>query len=165
MLISSCKNEDNSESDFQKDQTDIETLDTTNYLLKFEPNVSFEDFIIDSIYKGSKSPIDYGSNPTAKSFKTVLTNDYKSTDINFGGHYTFIYWGCGSPCQQSAMVDWLDGKVYDGPVAGLGFDFRSNSKMLIVNPPDSSGFYEICGYCTPEIWIWDEKEKKFERLK
>jgi hypothetical protein len=59
----------------------------------------------------------------------------------------------------------MDGNVYEGFIAPLGFDYRKDSRMMIVNPPDSSGFYYDCNYCHPEIWIWNEDLKKFTEIK
>ncbi|MGN6215112.1 hypothetical protein [Parafilimonas sp.] len=83
--------------------------------------------------------------------------------MNFGGHYCFVWWGCGSPCKASAIIDLENGKVYDGPASALGYDFKKNSTMIMINPADSTGFYNDCAYCHPEIWLWNEKQKKFEQ--
>jgi hypothetical protein len=133
--------------------------------IKFEPFIYFNDFIVDSLFKGQKCPIDYNSNRTAKRFITIITDTYAHTKLNFGGFYTLVAWGCGAPCQECALVDWRDGKVYDGPNAALGFDFRANSRMLIVNSPDSTGFFPDCAYCQPQIWIWEENIKMFKEIK
>lgn len=132
--------------------------------LKFEPYISFDEFKVSNVYHGKKAQINYNSNKTAKKFNTVITNTYNNSAVNFGGNYIFAMWGCGTDCQQCAIIDLTDGRVYDGPVASELYDFRDNSRMLIVNPPDSSGFYDdIFGH--PEIWIWNEKEKKFFEMK
>jgi hypothetical protein len=39
-----------------------------------------------------------------------------------------------------------------------------DSKMLITNPPDSSGNYDDCDYCHPSIYALDENSKTFEKL-
>ena len=132
---------------------------------KFEPYISFNDFKVNGIYKGQKSAINYNSNSIAKQYKTRITDTYKSEGLNFAGHYCFVFWGCGSSCQSSAIVDLANGKVYDGPSGSLRYSFKINSKMLIVNPTDSSGFYDDCAYCYPEIWLWNENTKLFEQRK
>jgi len=144
------------------------TIDTSKMYypeIKFEPYIYFDDFLVDSIYTGQKSPIDYASNSTAKRFKTVLTDSYSRSSINFAGYYSLIWWGCGSSCQQTALVDWRDGNVYDGPDASHGFDFMENSRMMIINPPDSAGFYVDCIFGHPQIWIWNEATKSFHERK
>jgi|WetSurMetagenome_2_1015567.scaffolds.fasta_scaffold67048_1 hypothetical protein len=145
--------------------TTIDNSKIRYFKIKFEPYISFTDYKVYKVYKGKKAPIDYNSNKTAKMFKTRITEGYKKEGANFAGHYCFIYWGCGSPCQESAIVDLTDGKVYDGPSGGNGYDFCINSRMLIVNPPDSDGFYIGCFWAHPEIWIFNERTKKFSEIK
>lgn len=140
------------------------TIDRTkiNYTAAhFEPYISFCDFKAKSQFKGIKVPINFRSNITARRYKTRIIETYHSKGVNFGGHYCFVFWGCGSPCKSSAIVDLQTGKVYDGPTAELGYEYRKDSYMLIVNPPDSSGFYDDCIYCHPQIWIWNEQMKRF----
>jgi hypothetical protein len=131
--------------------------------IKFEPYISFEDFQTDSIDKGSdKAVLDLSSKTGASRFKTRISTAYKADTVNFAGHYTFVWWGCGSPCQDAVIVDRRTGKVYDAPEAALGYDFKADSRMLIVNPTDSTGFYDNCFYCKPVIYLLNEKTKEFE---
>ena len=136
-------------------------IDYTSY--KFEPYISFEDFKVDDLFTGKKALINYQSNVTARRYKTRITETYQEQGLNFGGHYCFVWWGCGSPCKASAIVDLENGKVYDGPTSALGYNFKKNSTMIIINPGDSTGFYDDCAYCHPEIWIWNEKQKAFKQ--
>jgi hypothetical protein len=132
--------------------------------VKFEPYISFEDFKVDKIYKiykGAQARLDFSSNKEAHNFRTSIRYAYKADTVNFAGHYTFVSWGCGSPCQSAVVVDRQSGKIYDAPSAALGYDFRPNSRMLIVNVPDSAGFYDDCHYCKPIIYVWGEETKTF----
>lgn len=46
-----------------------------------------------------------------------------------------IAWECGSLCQSGAIIDPKTGAIYYTiPTASFGFDFRKDSKLLIVNP-------------------------------
>jgi hypothetical protein len=139
--------------------------DAVKYVaVKFNPYIRFSDFTVNVEDGHQKAPIRYSSNPLAKQFKTRITKTYKSTGVNFGGHYCFVDWGCGSPCQQSVLVDVNTGIVYDAPDGSLGYLFKRNSRMIIVNPLDSAEFYLInVGYEQPLIYIWSEKSKKFEQ--
>lgn len=128
--------------------------------IKFEPYVSFDDFLVDSVEAGKK-PLDFSTNKEAYQFRTRIRDAYNTNTANFAGHYTFVSWGCGSPCQQAAIVDRRTGYIYNAPAAALGYDFRVNSKMLIVNVPDSLGFYVDCIYCKPQIYVLDEDRKSF----
>lgn len=132
---------------------------------KFEPYVTFSHFPASSTFSGQAAPLDYESNRRAKRFETVITSAYEDHEIDFGGYYVFTRWGCGSSCQQSVLVDLRDGHVYDGPPASLGYEYQFDSRLLIVNPPDSTGFIADCPYCLPKLWIWNEEIKKFEKIR
>jgi hypothetical protein len=135
-----------------------------NYVaVKFKPYIRFSDFPVDTYEAKKKAAINYSSNVTARQFKTIITNTYNNEGLNFGGHYCFVEWGCGSPCQSSAIVDLKTGIVYDGPSAGYGYDYKKNSRMLMVNPSTSGEFYWNCVACEPEIFIWNERTKQFEQ--
>ncbi|MBT1712188.1 hypothetical protein KK062_28360 [Fulvivirgaceae bacterium PWU5] len=130
--------------------------------IKFEPYISFQDFQTDSVDMGTaKATLDLSSKKGAGMFKTRIRNAYNADTVNFAGHYTFASWGCGSPCQQAVIVDRRTGKVYDAPGATRGYCFKPNSRMLIVNPPDSTGFYDDCIWCKPIIYLLDEATKEF----
>lgn len=130
-------------------------------LLKFEPYIGFDDFQVEKIDHNKYADLDLKSNKNANNFRTTLREGFSSDTANFAGHYSFISWGCGSPCQNSLVIDRKTGKIYDSPGASLGYEFRVNSKLLIVNPPDESGFYHNCAYCKPEVYIFEEQSKKF----
>lgn len=128
---------------------------------KFEPHILFSDFPAHINSQRKQATINWNSNIEAKEFKTRITETYKNKGVNFAGHYCFVDWGCGSPCQSSVVIDVLTGKIYDGISASLGYDFKTDSRMIIVNPPDSTGYFLDCAYCKPIIYIWDENTKKF----
>lgn len=140
-------------------------------MTKFEPKFQFSDFKVDDIYIGNNHPVDLKSNITARRYRTRIRQTYETDGVSFGGHYCFVYWGCGSPCQMSAIVDVKTGKVYDGPTATLGYEYQANSRMIIVNPlsendiyhPQKGYYLADCPYCIPEIWVWNEQKKKFEQ--
>jgi hypothetical protein len=132
--------------------------------IKFEPYISFEDFQVDEI-NTVKAELDFTLNKDAYRFRTIIREAYKADTVNFAGHYTFVWWGCGSPCQDGVIVDRRTGKIYDAPSASLGYDFKQNSRMLIVNPPDSTGFYhDNSVYGKPAIYVLDEKTSEFVEL-
>jgi hypothetical protein len=137
--------------------------DAISYVaIKFKPYVRFSDFPAKITNNQIRLPIQFSSNPLAKEFRTVIKTAY-TQGINFGGHYIFAEWGCGSPCKMSVLIDVKTGKVYDGASSSYGYDYRANSRMLIVNPPGSDNFYLSCAGCEPLVYIWDEKSKKFEQ--
>ena len=133
--------------------------------IKFEPYISFNDFPVvkQSIIKNLS--LDLISLKGANKYRTRLQEAFKTDTINFAGHYTFVFWGCGSPCKMSMIIDRLTGKIYESPTSSLGYEFKSESRMLIVNPPNEKGFYDDCIYCKPILYIFDEKTKFFKELK
>ena len=141
--------------------TSIDNAKISYASIKFEPFIGFEDFKTSEVDHTKYATLDLKSHNAGTNFRTRLINGFNSDMANFAGHYTLVYWGCGSSCQSSLLIDRKTGKIYDAPGASLGYDFRIDSKMLIVNPPDSSGFYDDCFYCQPIIYIFDEESKKF----
>lgn len=140
-------------------------------LVLFRPKYKFEYFKAET-YKGQPSNLKFITK-TSKRFKTVLTKAYYSDGLNFGGHYCFVQWGCGSPCKASVIIDLKDGNIYNGPPSSLGYTYRANSRMIIINPPvanellndNKEGYYlNDCLWCTPEIWAFNETQKSFSQL-
>ena len=121
----------------------------------------FDQFKI-KLFKGEKKSVDLHSNPTARRYRTRITETYQEEGLNFAGHYCFVKWGCGSPCKASAIVDLETGKVYDGPDASHGYQYRKNSRAVIVNPTDTTGFF-VGEVYEMQIWVWNENSKRFER--
>jgi len=145
--------------------TTIDKDKISHALLKFEPYIGFADFKSEKVDHKKYAELDLKSNKGAGNFRTRLKDGYSADTANFAGHYSFVYWGCGSSCQSSLLIDRKTGKIYDSPGASLGYDFKVDSRMLIVNPPDTIGFYYDCSYCKPIIYIFDEQTKTFNERK
>ena len=123
------------------------------------------------LYHGNKSKLIIKGNPLAERYKTIITDTYYLREwmkkwhgkagLNFAGHYCFVWWGCGSDCQDSGLVDVTTGIIYQGITASLGYEFKISSKLMIVNPGRVIG---DCSFCKSEYWVWNEIEKKFIQL-
>jgi len=120
------------------------------------------------VYSGRRKPLVIKGNALVELYRTVITDTYYAknnqpawhpTGLNFGGHYCFIYWGCGSPCQSSAVVDFKTGIVYPGVDASYGYKFKRNSRLIVVNPNGE----QISSTYKTEYWVWNEKTKRFDR--
>lgn len=133
--------------------------------LKFEPYLRFSDFRVNTIEHQKYADLDLRSNKYASMYRTRLKQGYSADTANFAGHYSLVYWGCGSGCKLAVIIDRKTGKIYDAPESSRGYKFRVDSRMLIVNPPDSTGFYDDCSYCKPIIYVFDERTRKFEERK
>ena len=119
-------------------------------------------------------------NEFALANKKVLAEQYKRKGINFGGHYSFLWLGKeGEGHFTSVIVDAKNGNVFPGPDAdnlgsfymdkpmGIhsGYRFKRFSRMLVVNPIDSSGYYDVRQLKNAnKIYVWNERLRKFEKL-
>lgn len=131
-------------------------------LIKFEPYITFDDFKVS--IENVKTKLDLNSHKLGRQFRTAIRENYNDSENIFGGHYTFATWGCGSPCQMNVLIDRRTGKIYDAPDSSVGSEFKKDSRMLIINPPEETNyFYNNCAYCKPEIYILNEITKKFEK--
>lgn len=96
---------------------------------------SFTQYRVTQRYTGRPAAVNLNT-PQARRFRTVLTNGARRGP-NFAGQYTVVTWGCGTECQQVAIVDARTGRVYmTGITASLGVKHQLNSRLLVVNPPE-----------------------------
>lgn len=114
-----------------------------------EPTIpSYEDFPVDGIYTEKPAPVDFMGYESAREFKTVITQQ-AAEGPNFAGHYTIVSWGCGSSCQQNAIVDARTGLIvaYDLLTTG-GTEYRLDSRLLIarVLSPDADAADDVAQY-------------------
>lgn len=80
---------------------------------------------------------------------------------NFAGHYTVVFWGCGTACAAFVIVDDRTGEVYEPPELARGVDlgvggpsFHIDSRLLVLaNCPDP----QVYGLnnCMRKFYIWD----------
>jgi len=134
-------------------------------------NYSFSDFPA-SLSNRQKAKLNLESNKLGKTFKTKITQEYKTGKVNFAGHYIVIdiYKGGG------AMVDINNGKIYDcpfweGPGMGCDESFEypqatyKNSRMIVYSEcsqnMENEKFNDIIYY----VYIWDEAKKQFSNVK
>jgi hypothetical protein len=137
-----------------------DTMLIIKYKNSFDTLVNFNSLLADTKYYveplnslGNKK-LDFTQYEYKKMFITRITTEVNEKGFNFAGHYSFVYWGCGSACKLSAVVDIKTGKVYKGPSGGIGYSFKKDSKILIVNPPDTADFYYKDRIWQPEQYVW-----------
>lgn len=130
---------------------------------KFNAPIQYDKFSVDT-FTGKRAGVNYSSNKTAQRFRSAIDWSIDTFGINFAGHYNLARWGCGTSCISGAITDLKIGNVYDLPPATLDYEFQADSRLLVINPPDSSGYYDYCSYCEPELWVWNENKKTFEKL-
>ena len=128
---------------------------------------SSSKYEVKSIYLGKMARINFKNNPVARVYRARISKNYKQNGVNFAGHYSFVFWGCGSPCTGSVIVDAKTDKVYSGPDSGFGYNFTRNSRLLIVNPKDTvsnAGQNPWDEVYKTERWFWNDKSKNFIKL-
>ncbi len=96
-----------------------------------------EDFPAER-YEGTIADADLSTATGAQKFKTVIT-EAVGRGINFAGRYVIAEWGCGTGCQDHAIVDVATGKIVQyGLVSARGLEYAADSRLLIVNIPKAS---------------------------
>lgn len=73
----------------------------------------FSDFPVAAVYKGAPAPPALRTR-LARLYRTTIREAAKGGP-NFAGHYTIALWGCGSDCWGMALVDEINGNVFEGP--------------------------------------------------
>lgn len=134
---------------------------------KFISKYDFDQFPVNKI-ETEKTILKINTNQHSfsKRYKTMIKQTYENETINFAGKYILNYWGCGSPCQVGIAINTINGKLIEIPSASVGYEFRKNSRLLIVNPPDSLNYYiEDCVYCKPELYLLDTIKNEFVKLR
>ena len=132
------------------------------------PNES--DYACPDTFHGKPAQVDLGSSAEARNFRTELTAASKKP-ADFAGFYVAASWGCGSPCQQWALIDLRDGKVYFAPfTTSLGGSYSINSRLFVSDPSKAITEFRK-DEATPgdfplqtSYWEWRETEKKFFQI-
>ena len=137
----------------------IKSQKSTDTLFKFHSELDNKKFQVKVKNLKLNKELDFNYYQHKKKFITIINKGVKDEGVNFAGTFCFVSWGCGSPCQMSAVVDMETGIVYDGLPSAVGYKFNSNSKLLIVNPPDSTNYYPKNRWVNyPSQYIWNGKK-------
>jgi hypothetical protein len=132
---------------------------------KFTPKVQFDAYSV-PMYSGPRvKPLN------AKYFsdkkRNALKQAWKKGEVNYAGHFYLVFWPISPTRQMSAMLDIKTGRVYDAPWSCSFYQFKKDSRLLIVSPPndDKEGFYEPkdCNCPLSVIYIWDDSRKLFKQ--
>jgi hypothetical protein len=148
--------------DLVSDNTDAgTTIDTVvgAEMVTQEAAPSFGDYAVDSV-----AAVTFFENPdlSATDFTDYEKELLQNVDMqpDFAGKYDVLTWGCGTQCQQGAIVDLKSGTIVRLPVSILGLQYRPDSTLLIANPylNDYVGASENLPY--REFWAFSEGEFK-----
>lgn len=96
----------------------------------------------------------------ARQHKTTIRNGAQHGP-NFAGHYTVVYWGCGTSCAAFVIVDARSGRVYEPPEISRGVELsmdgpeyrRDSTLMVVASCPDP----RVYGYknCERKLYNWN----------
>jgi len=165
-LFYGCKKENNVPKNTAKENTEKLVVKSEFERIKFVTKYKFDDFPVIKIdSKKLNLKLNTNINSFTKSYKTMINESFEFEEINFAGKYVLNYWGCGSPCAVGIAINARNGKLIEIPTSSVGYQFQKNSRLLIVNPPDSLNYYiKDCAYCKPELYLLDTIKNKFIKL-
>jgi hypothetical protein len=95
--------------------------------------IEFEDYSTRNAWSGNNHP-PLLDTPFKRNFKAILTLA-SEMEPTFDGRYILASWGCGTECQQFAIIDAETGAVTEGLTTRWGLSFRIDSSLIIVNDP------------------------------
>lgn len=133
---------------------------------------AFTDYAV-PVYQGKLTAPDVRTHPRSRLFRTMIRQGAKAGP-NFAGHYTLVFWGCGTNCLGLAIVDAISGQVFHPEnlqavdnlnVAFEDFDFLppTDSFAMVKYRPDSRLLLVIGGINEDErlrgisYFVWDGK--------
>jgi hypothetical protein len=99
----------------------------------------FEDYPPQDHVDGTPAQVIFVEGEPAWQFRTVIRKA-AAEGPNFAGRYTVASWGCGTACQQNAVIDAADGRItaFNLMTTG-GVEYRLASRLLIAYEPSSDG--------------------------
>ncbi|RIJ41505.1 hypothetical protein [Pontibacter oryzae] len=157
LAISACQESARQENDIasthpelseklSRDSLTLPYTDTTNrklydrYRITTEQYMHSGDYGVGTMYRGKLAPLDESSHSDAPTHRSMLQKGMKE-GVNFAGKYTVVSISCGTNCQQHYVIDRETGKVLDKIESRMGATFNTKSRLLIINPPDSTRNY------------------------
>jgi hypothetical protein len=96
---------------------------------------SFESFPANETFTGRLAAPDFTTLPEIRPFAGHIQAGL-GRGINFAGSFTMVSWPCRSQCVSLLAVDRRNGRLYTAPEAFNGLQFRRDSRLLIINPPE-----------------------------
>ena len=96
----------------------------------------FEEYQInaDDRYLRRPVPVDFSGHQDLWSYRTMIRGAVVR-GVNFAGRYVIAEWGCGTSCQNHAVIDAKTGKIIASGLQTLyGVDYMKDSALLIINP-------------------------------
>ncbi|MCX6713069.1 MAG: hypothetical protein NTY66_02580 [Candidatus Vogelbacteria bacterium] len=106
----------------------------TNKACVLTPN--FKDYAIGpaDIYTSRPADLNLVGYPEAEAYRAFIRSA-TLRGVNFAGKYIVAEWGCGTDCQNHAIVNATTGKLIAfGLRSAYGVEFYKNSRLIAFNP-------------------------------
>ena len=95
------------------------------------------------------------SSKNARMYRTNLRNAAKG-GVNFAGHYVITSWGCGINCNEAAIIDARNGKVYfPKMLEGIAYSVDSDDDELLKYKRDSKLLIHNHGGGDIDYFVWN----------
>ncbi len=132
------------------------------------------------LWRGKKAPLNLGSHPLARKFRTLIREQMRDAGVNFAGHYTLASMGCGTGCSITAIVDRRNGNAYfpdqlNGWTGIVGdyeyaeneepWTFHINSRLLRAIGREHIGKLDEEHYGPSGIYYYEWKNNRLLRVK
>ena len=154
---------------------DINEIVSSGIYKKFAFKSQFDNYKVDKVYKGRLAPPNFNTDPNAKYYNTKIVEGCKAEGVNFAGHYKIVDWGCGTMCQEMAVVDRISGQIiysqipFDKVDGHSGISYKIDSRMLIINTEALSEFYDYePGYRRFDSWripsVYEIKDGRLKQI-
>ncbi|GAA4428056.1 hypothetical protein GCM10023188_11860 [Pontibacter saemangeumensis] len=142
--------------------TDNENPDLyERYRITMEKYRTDGQYAVGDMYRGRLAPLDESSHRDARAYRTAIRKALHE-GVNFAGKYTVVTIGCGTGCQTHYVVDRESGRVLYKLQGNAGASFTPDSRLFILNPPDSALNYAACPDCAPQAYEF--RDGKFRKL-
>ncbi|MCJ8167078.1 hypothetical protein MKJ04_19705 [Pontibacter sp. E15-1] len=110
---------------------------------------------VHDMYSGRMAPLDVKSHPDARTHRIVLTEALQE-GVNFAGKYTIVSVECGANCQTHYVIDRQSGKVLDKLQGHGSASYSPNSRLFVLDAPDSTVNFSTCPDCQPKAYTFRE---------
>lgn len=115
-------------------------------------------------YSGPIASVNFDSPnfPKAKQFETIIS-DAVAAGPNFAGHFVIAEIGCGTNCQNHAIVDVVTGNIIAfGVPSEAGLRFSKESAVIVTNPAGTvPAFANIASKSFDEKRTWFNTPREY----
>lgn len=120
-------------------------FNTCRYMISEWEKTEPEAAAAKELYSGPIAEVKFDNSlfPKAQQFQSVITQAV-SEGPNFAGHFVIAEIGCGSNCQDHAIVDVVTGNIVAfGIPSEASIQFNKESNLIMTNPAKNSPPFKL----------------------